>query len=260
VAYNRIRGQYASALEHATPERFFVDTTTCNLPTATPTSTPAFDPAKPACAEGISAVKALAVAQSQGQKVFTVTSQNVAAVLPQLTGHSAQTKADVQNAVNAGKEVTISQAKITYSGWTGAGYTIVDPTTGAGSYLIEGGANGGWLEFVGAVGLELSKLLMGIVLTGMVASVIASFGGAYFVAVAAALAVSTPFILAIVALGLLSLLLVEYYAEFQDPAYDGYKTLASGLAFLPSFGAHVQREHSCTDPFSGGWICWWRPL
>jgi hypothetical protein len=166
----------------------------------------------------------------------------------------------VQNAVNAGKEVTISQAKITYSGWTGAGYTIVDPTTGAGSYLIEGGANGGWLEFVGAVGLELSKLLMGIVLTGMVASVIASFGGAYFVAVAAALAVSTPFILAIVALGLLSLLLVEYYAEFQDPAYDGYKTLASGLAFLPSFGAHVQREHSCTDPFSGGWICWWRPL
>jgi hypothetical protein len=143
VAYNRIRGQYASALEHATPERFFVDTTTCNLPTATPTSTPAFDPAKPACAEGISAVKALAVAQSQGQKVFTVTSQNVAAVLPQLTGHSAQTKADVQNAVNAGKEVTISQARITYSGWTGAGYVIIDPQTGAGSYLIEGGANGG---------------------------------------------------------------------------------------------------------------------
>jgi hypothetical protein len=88
-------------------------------------------------------VKALAVAQSQGQKVFTVTSQNVAAVLPQLTGHSAQTKADVQNAVNAGKEVTISQARITYSGWTGAGYVIIDPQTGAGSYLIEGGANGG---------------------------------------------------------------------------------------------------------------------
>ncbi|MCA2998958.1 MAG: hypothetical protein ING75_10190 [Rhodocyclaceae bacterium] len=143
VAYNRIRGQYASALEHATPERFFVDTTTCNLPTATPTSTPAFDPAKPACAEGISAVKALAVAQRQGQKVFTVTSQNIAAVLPQLSGHSQQTRADVQNAVNAGKEVTISQSRITHSGWTGAGYLVIDPQTGAGSYLIEGGANGG---------------------------------------------------------------------------------------------------------------------
>lgn len=63
-------------------------------------------------------------------------------VLPQL-GHSQATVDDTQNAVNANKEVTVSQARITYAGWTGAGYLVVDLQTGAGSYPIEGGANGG---------------------------------------------------------------------------------------------------------------------
>jgi hypothetical protein len=119
-------------------------------------------------------VKALAVAQSQGQKVFTVTSQNVAAVLPQLSGHSQQTRADVQNAVNAGKEVTISQARITYSGWTGAGYVIIDPQTGAGSYLIEGGANGGWLGFL--LQMALITLLLAPAVAFLISLVVA-FGG-----------------------------------------------------------------------------------
>lgn len=142
VAYNRMRGKYSSALEHATPERFFVDATTCNLSTATPTSVPPFDATKSACAEAVSAMKAIAVAQAQGQKVYTITSQNVATVLPQLN-HSQATVEDIQNAVSAGKEVTISQTRVTQSGWTGSGYIVVDPQTGAGSYLIDGKANGG---------------------------------------------------------------------------------------------------------------------
>jgi hypothetical protein len=48
IAYNKMRGQYASALEHAIPERFFNDTTQCNAPNASPTSTPPFDANKPA--------------------------------------------------------------------------------------------------------------------------------------------------------------------------------------------------------------------
>lgn len=31
------------------------------------------------------------------------------------------------------------------SGWSGAGYTTIDPATGAGGYIIDGGTNGGWL-------------------------------------------------------------------------------------------------------------------
>jgi hypothetical protein len=93
------------------------------------------------------------------QKTSPVYLQNIAAVLPQLSGHSQQTRADVQNAVNAGKEVTISQAKITYSGWTGAGYVIIDPQTGAGSYLIEGGANGGNLSDASAAAAGVFALI-----------------------------------------------------------------------------------------------------
>ncbi|MBI1904646.1 MAG: transglutaminase domain-containing protein, partial [Rhodocyclales bacterium] len=38
IAYNRMRGQYASALEHAIPERFFNDPATCNAPGASATT------------------------------------------------------------------------------------------------------------------------------------------------------------------------------------------------------------------------------
>ena len=47
-----------------------------------------------------------------------------------------------------GYEVTIHQSPITESGWTGAGYIQIDPSTGAGGYMIEGGANGGWIALV----------------------------------------------------------------------------------------------------------------
>lgn len=50
---------------------------------------------------------------------------------------------DIQNAVNAGREVTTHEKTLSYKGWSGAGYIIVDPSNGAGAYLIEGGANGG---------------------------------------------------------------------------------------------------------------------
>jgi hypothetical protein len=53
----------------------------------------------------------------------------------------------VKDAVAAGKIVTISQSTISYKGWTGAGYSIVDPNTGTGAYLIGGGADGGFTTF-----------------------------------------------------------------------------------------------------------------
>ncbi|MEW5837730.1 MAG: hypothetical protein AB1717_02725 [Pseudomonadota bacterium] len=39
------------------------------------------------------------------------------------------------------------QADITVNGWTGSGYIILDPETGAGAYKISGGMNGGALDF-----------------------------------------------------------------------------------------------------------------
>ena len=50
---------------------------------------------------------------------------------------------DIQNAINADKVVTVHEKNISYKGWHGSDYVILDPTTGVGAYLIGGGFNGG---------------------------------------------------------------------------------------------------------------------
>jgi hypothetical protein len=58
---------------------------------------------------------------------------------------------EIASAVQAGKEVTVHEKPISAHGFTGYGYTITDPETGAGAYLIEGKGNGGILILVGLV-------------------------------------------------------------------------------------------------------------
>jgi hypothetical protein len=133
IAFTRQVGSAGSAFEHAVPERLFADP-----------SKPLNDPSQP---QGISAVKALAIAAAQGQKIYTLDDKNTAyhqAIVASL-GTDADTKAEITNALYAGKEVTVHQADINANGWTGMGYIILDPDTGAGAYKISGGANGGSL-------------------------------------------------------------------------------------------------------------------
>ena len=134
VAYNRMRGQQASMLEHAVLETLLTDRATCRTRS---------DPASslPPCSEGISAVKAIALAQASGQRVYLITPSNIASVDQLALGFD--TVSEIRNAVSAGKEVTVHQSRLTARGWAGAGYIVLDPATGAGGYLIEGGANGG---------------------------------------------------------------------------------------------------------------------
>jgi hypothetical protein len=145
--YNRLRGQYMSALEAAVPERFFSDPAQCNPATSTTTN-----PALPNCPQGISAVKALQIAAQAGQRIYTITPEvfqnNPNIVSGQLNQHSADTQDRVQNYLQAGYEVSIHQSPITQDGWSGAGFIVIDQATGAGAYLIEGGSNGAWLNYV----------------------------------------------------------------------------------------------------------------
>ncbi len=117
-------GTNGSALEYSVPEQLF--------------STPDNQ------AQGISAVKALQIANDQGMPIYTINQTNINTILPQLQV-DVDVKADIQNAVNAGKEVTVSKNDITFNGWTGCGYIIIDPVTGAGAYMISGGIGGGQL-------------------------------------------------------------------------------------------------------------------
>jgi len=132
LAYMRQVGSVGSAFESAVPESLFANP-----------DLSADDASQP---QGISAVKAIAIAASQGQKIYTLNAQNQvyhASIINALNTDS-DTKAEITNALSAGMEITIHQSDITVNGWTGSGYFILDPDTGAGAYKIGGGANGGF--------------------------------------------------------------------------------------------------------------------
>jgi hypothetical protein len=131
MQFTRGSGINSSALEHSVPELFF-----------STAENPAF---------GISAIRALKIANDQGIPIYTINQSNINTILPQLQLDSG-TISDIQNAVNAGKIVTVSKNDITFNGWTGCGYIIIDPNTGAGAYMISGGFNGAVIAiFFGAL-------------------------------------------------------------------------------------------------------------
>ena len=155
IAYNRMRGQQASALEHATPEEFWIDRTQCRYTDETGTLQ---NPSLPDCPQAVSAVKALAIAASQGQKIYTITQKNAALALPKLS-LSRGVAEEIQNAIAAGKEVTVHEKAINAYGFSGFGYIIIDPETGVGAYLIEMKGNGSFMLGV-VVGLFLMTFLV----------------------------------------------------------------------------------------------------
>ncbi len=92
--------------------------------------------------ESVSAVKALQTAAKEGIPVYTIDSNNADTILPQLT-LSEEDITDIKNAVNAQKEVTVSRDNVTLNDWTGVGYIVRDPETGAGAYMISHSLGGG---------------------------------------------------------------------------------------------------------------------
>ncbi len=133
-------GMTASALEHTVPEQIFS------------TSEEAV--------EGISAVKALAIANDAGIPIYSINKTNIDTILPQLQ-LDEEVISEIQNGVNAGKEVTVSKTNISFNGWTGCGFIIIDPETGAGAYMISGGYSGGVvLTAIGAMMIVLGLYAM----------------------------------------------------------------------------------------------------
>jgi hypothetical protein len=125
-------GMMSSAWEHRIPEMLFTNEENPG--------------------EAVSAVKALAIASAEEQRIYHVTKDNVNAVLPVLN-ISSEVKNEIRDSVAVGKVATVSQNNITVSGWTGVGYIIADAETGAGAYRISGGSNGGLLIILGVVGI-----------------------------------------------------------------------------------------------------------
>lgn len=123
-------GLLSSGLEHSIPEQMFGS------------------PENPV--EGISAVKAIGIANAAGQRIFHITPANQSQVLPQIN-HDALVMGEIRAALTAGREVITHTDAVSVPGWSGAGYIMYDPVTGDGAYKIGGGANGAFLLFLGAL-------------------------------------------------------------------------------------------------------------
>jgi hypothetical protein len=147
AAFVRQAGMRLSAYEHLVPEKLWTD---------------ARHPG-----EAVSAVKALARAAAAGQKIYTLDARNAAALAQIQVDDDA--RAEIGDALAAGKTVTVHESPVAISGWTGSGYIVADPDTGAGAYKISGGANGSFLPLLSGVGLGASAAAS-LVLIGLLAN------------------------------------------------------------------------------------------
>jgi len=140
IALTRQLGMMASSLEHQVPESLFNNEENPG--------------------EAVSAVKALAIAAKEGQRIYTVTHENVDSVLP-IINVRTDVKDDIRNAVAVGKVATVSQNQVTVGNWRGVGYIITDPNIGTGAYMISGGDNGSYITgFLCAIVAMLGIFIM----------------------------------------------------------------------------------------------------
>lgn len=184
-------------MEHLVPEQMF---STDNAP-----------------AEGISAVKALALASAEGQKIWTIDQNNVDVALATID-LDADIETEIRNAVRAGKVAT------TFVGSSNVGYLLVDPSTGAGAYKIAGGANGGQLL------TDADKALLTVLgLIALVAVFVVAFTAlVYFTAVYFAAIIST-----------IAFIIHVYTAlAFADALWrtfrncEGFSSIATAIAYF----------------------------
>jgi len=90
--------------------------------------------------EAISAVKALAKANAQGQRIYQITPANQGTTLPNIH-HHLDTMTEIRTALAAGLEVITHTDAVSIPGWSETGYIILDPGTGSGAFKIGGGGN-----------------------------------------------------------------------------------------------------------------------
>jgi hypothetical protein len=152
------------------------------------------DPDNPT--DGVSAVKALQLAAQQGQRIYQIDQSNVSTVLSQINLETS-VKDEIRTYVRDNRIAIVHTDNISVPGWTGAGYILLDQQTGAGSYKISGGGNGGthylnafgaasifgltsivsaakWARFAGFAGLVTASINPFIILALALAVVIAA--------------------------------------------------------------------------------------
>lgn len=206
INYNTMQGQKASALEHSVLEDFWTDRSQCRYVDIRGQIN---NPMLAVCGDAVSAVKALSVAAREGQKIYNLNSQNAARAFSSLSLGGAVGE-EVRAALSAGKQVTIHERAVQVNGWSGYGYIVLDPDTGAGAYLIEGKGNGG--DYLNLFGVALSV-----------------------VGIAGLLMSASPVFLLLIVLISITATLVQYFLTYEpcgDARDDVALSLTAGVALV----------------------------
>ncbi|WP_019867115.1 transglutaminase-like domain-containing protein [Methylovulum miyakonense] len=90
---------------------------------------------------GSNTMRLLQLANEQKIPIYHLTTSNIAANRAALQ-HTAEVMADIDNALNAGLEVIIPKSRQTNGAWSGSGYIMLNPNTGAADYRVSGGLSG----------------------------------------------------------------------------------------------------------------------
>lgn len=96
--------------------------------------------------KSVSTIAIFQEAQRQGIELLTITQKNREEQFKRLNVDEG-TKQTIHEAINSGNTVAIPIEPVTIGEWTGTGYVLLDESTGAGSYMISGGLNGGEVPF-----------------------------------------------------------------------------------------------------------------
>jgi hypothetical protein len=220
VAFNQMSGQIASAFEHIVPEQLF--STADNR------------------VEAVSTVKALAVANAEGQRIYTIDRSNIGYTLPLVTAHNL-VKQDIERAVAAGNTAIIHERPIDHAGYQGSGYIVLDPDTGTGAYKITGGGNGSII--VGMFILAVLGLYFGIL-----AFFIPAIGVAALTAIFGAIVIGLT--------GFLASYYMDYDARMAWKSWDQCQFMKDfimgGSAVFVLFG--LLEGAGLVGSVGGGWI------
>jgi len=93
-------------------------------------------------AGSLSAATLLLRANEAQIPLYEIGQSNLGQDLPTLS-LSDDDKTDIQNAVAAGQIVLVPAREMRIGAWSGVGYVVMDPGTGAGVWRVSGGLNGG---------------------------------------------------------------------------------------------------------------------
>ena len=176
--------------------------------------------------KSVSTISVLAKAQEENIDILLISSINLDTEIEKLNTDEA-TKQSVINAVNSGMVVTIPAEDITMGEWTGTGYIVTNPATGAGEYIISGGLNGGALAVIVTIAV-LCACFASVTATAMLV-----WAAVQFFAL-----IMTPFILIVVPtiLVILMVAIIEWnrqmWLDYMDYIFTGDLDSAESAAEL----------------------------